>query len=371
MSHILFISHSRSTHGAETVMIQAVKACVARKARVTVVVPSIVPDEGLEKALNSIHGVQILPLPYRAAGGNMLRTHLVRLYNLGALISLVRFIEQEQVSAIYSNTCVSILGAELAHRTNTRHIWHWHESVDERFGWHFTLTKYYQRLVSYTDTLVFISQHQLDEWEKTLQLNLSKARVIYNPVKPITPKPEGNLISKQGICIGFIGHFEERKNLPLLLQTFVSLHAKEPKTRLRLCGATGKRDYTYIQHITDLHEPELTVLPQTTDVTQFYQDIDILVLPSWRETMPLVVLEAMQAGVCVLQTNRSYMTELLEGGKETLFFSPDKPEDLEQLLMLCMDEEYRRSIAKAGQKKALQIVQNQSFDDQIATLLCE
>ena len=100
MSHILFISHSRSMHGAETVMIQAVKACVARKARVTVVVPSIVPDEGLEKALNSIHGVQILPLPYRTAGGNMLRTHLVRLYNFGALRSLARFIEQEQVSAI-------------------------------------------------------------------------------------------------------------------------------------------------------------------------------------------------------------------------------------------------------------------------------
>jgi predicted MPP superfamily phosphohydrolase len=36
-----------------------------------------------------------------------------------------------------------------------------------------------------------------------------------------------------------------------------------------------------------------------------------------------------------------------------------------------MDEEFRRSIAKAGQKKALQLVQNQSFDDQIATLLCE
>jgi len=301
----------------------------------------------------------------------MLRTHIVRLYNLGAMNALVRYIKQEQVSAIYSNTCVSILGAELAHRTNTRHIWHWHESVDESFGWHGTLTKYYQRLVSYTDTLVFISQHQLDEWEKALQLNLSKARVIYNPVKPITPKPEEKQISKQGICIGFIGHFEERKNLPLLLQAFVSVYNKEPKTRLRLCGATGKRDYSYIQHITDLHEPDLTVLPRTTEVTQFYRDIDILVLPSWRETMPLVVLEAMQAGVCVLQTNRSYMTELLEGGKETLFFSPDKPEDLELLLLLCMDGEFRLSIAKAGQKKALQIVQNQSFDDQIATLLCE
>jgi len=89
--------------------------------------------------------------------------------------------------------------------------------------------------------------------------------------------------------------------------------------------------------MTDLREPVLTVLPQTHEVEKFYNNIDILVLPSWRETMPLVVFEAMQAGVCVLQTNRSGMSELLEGKKETLFFSPDREEELEQLLMNCMD----------------------------------
>ena len=87
--------------------------------------------------------------------------------------------------------------------------------------------------------------------------------------------------------------------------------------------------------------------------------------------MPLVVLEAMQAGVCVLQTNRSGMTELLEAGTETLFFSPDKPEELENELLACLDEDYRQPIAQAGQKKALQLVKNQSFDNQITRLLCE
>ena len=87
--------------------------------------------------------------------------------------------------------------------------------------------------------------------------------------------------------------------------------------------------------------------------------------------MPLVVFEAMQAGVCVLQTNRSGMSELLEGGKETLFFSPDKPEELEQLLMNCMDADYRQSIAQAGQKKVQELLKNSSFDKQIQTLLCE
>ena len=127
----------------------------------------------------------------------------------------------------------------------------------------------------------------------------------------------------------------------------------------------------YIEQMTDLREPVLTIMDQTPDVAKFYNRIDILVLPSWRETMPLVVLEAMQAGVCVLQTNQSGMAERVEAGTETLFFSPDKPRELEQLLTLCLDEDYRRSIAAAGQKKALQLVNNQAFDKEIQQLLCE
>ena len=370
MSHVLFISHARGVHGAEAVMVQAVKACAAKGARVTITVPSIVPEEGLEKAFQGIWNVQILPLPYRAGGGDLLRTRLVRLYNLRALRQLERYVEREHVTTIYSNTTISILGAELAKRTGVRHIWHWHEPVDERFGWHFTLKEYFCSLVQATDKIICISQQQKEEWSKELDMELTKAQVVYNPIKPIRFTPENRSTFRHGVCIGFIGHFEERKNLPLLMQAFVNIHDAKPEIRLLLCGARNEYDRMYVEQMTDLREPVVTIMEQTPDVAKFYNQVDILALPSWRETMPLVVLEAMQAGVCVLQTNQSGMTELLEAGTETLFFSPDRLEELEQLLMLCTDADYRRSIAKAGQEKALQLVNNQSFDQQIQKLLC-
>ena len=46
-------------------------------------------------------------------------------------------------------------------------------------------------------------------------------------------------------------------------------------------------------------------------------------------------------------------------------------EELEQLLMNCMDTGYRQSIAQAGQKKVQELLKNSSFDNQIANLLCE
>lgn len=370
MRHLLFISHARGLHGAEAVMVQAAKACAKSGARVTVLVPSIVPDEGLEKALQGVSGVQLMAMPYRAAGENALRTQLVQLYNIPTLLRLKTFVERERVDTIYSNSSITILGTALADRTGIRHVWHWHEPVDERFGWHFTMEELYRPLVEKTDTIVCISRQQKEEWERTLNLQLPNAQIIYNPIKRIVPVSSSQYAFHRGARIGFIGRFDERKNIELLVHAFEQLHESEPETSLWLCGAINEYDRWYVERMTDLREPVVNILPQTPDVAKFYSNIDILVLPSWRETMPLVVLEAMQAGVCVLQTNRSGMDELLKHDKETLFFPPDQPDILLLQLARCMDKDERQKIAQAGQEKAMQLVNNQSFDDQIQKLLC-
>jgi len=368
MSHVLFISHARGIHGAEAVMVQAVKACAAKGAFITVVVPSIVPDEGLDEVLKQIPRVIVWALPYRAAGKHAIRTLLVRAYNRYAVGLLRTYVQKEKVDVIYSNTSITILGAVLAKQTGVRHVWHWHEPVDKHFGWHPSLVGYYRSLAQDAETIVCISHQQQQEWQQTLGMTLPHAQIIYNPIKRIAvPRP----LAHEGIRVGFIGHFEQRKNLPLLVRSFEQLHAAHPNTSLWLCGAIGKKDKEYVEKMTALQSPIVEILPQTSEVTSFYRNIDILVLPSWRETMPLVVLEAMQAGVCVLQTDQSGMKELIEDGKESLFFSPYEPEALHVLLTRCMDDIYRQQIAKAGKQKALYLVNNQHFDQQIQKLLCE
>lgn len=368
MRHILFISHARGIHGAEAVMVQAAKACVSKGARVTIVVPSIVPDEGLEAALKDIQGVKTMALPYRAAGGGWLRTGIVGLYNMPTAWRLKRFIQAEQVDTIYSNTSITMLGAQLARLVHVRHVWHWHEPVDKQFGWHRSLRPLYGLWAKEADLIICISRHQLREWEHSLEMLLTNALIVYNPIKRIETQARS---AHSDVCLGFIGHFEQRKNLELLVRAFERLHQAYPNTALRLCGAIDEKDRLYVEKMTDLRAPIVEILPQTSDVGSFYNSIDMLVLPSWRETMPLVILEAMQAGVCVLQTNQSGMKELIDDGKESLFFSPDDEETLFAQLMRCMDADYRHKIAQSGQQKALKLVNNQSFDEQITRLLCE
>lgn len=369
MSHVLFISHARGVHGAEAVMVQAIKACADAGARVTVVVPSLAPDDGMEAALAGVASLRLMALPYRAAGVSRMRTACVQAYNLPSLLLLAGYVRREQVDTVCSCTSITVLGAALARLTGTRHVWHWHESVDTHFGWNPSLRTLYRRLASRATAIICISRRQQAEWEQELGATLPNAQVVYNPMKPIPPKPL-NTPAHEGVRIGFIGHFEARKNIRLLVQAFERLHSKFPDTALWLCGANSDRDRLEVERMTALHEPEITILPQTADVAAFYHQTDILVLPSWRETMPLVVPEAMQAGVCVLQTDRSGMKELIEDGKESLFFSPADPDSLYALLVRCMDAAYRSTIARAGQKRALQLITNGSFDRQIQSLLC-
>ena len=202
MSHLLFISHARGIHGAEAVMAQAIKACASAGARVTLVVPSVVPDGGMENALSGVNGLKIMALPYRAAGVNALRNALVRIYNLYALFRLAAFIKKEKIDVIYSSSSITILGAVLAKQTGVRHIWHWHEPVDKHFGWHPSMKSLYRRLAQRADTIVCISHTQQKEWEETLNLRLANARIVYNPIKPVEPVLSDKLMPHEEVKIG-------------------------------------------------------------------------------------------------------------------------------------------------------------------------
>ena len=109
MSHILFINHTRELHGAEQVLLQSLQSAHEAGHRVTVVLPSHVPDSGLDAEVRKWADA-ILYLPYRPAGDSLLRTWLVRMYNSYAWCRLVNYIRREKVQVVYSNTIVTVVG---------------------------------------------------------------------------------------------------------------------------------------------------------------------------------------------------------------------------------------------------------------------
>jgi hypothetical protein len=91
----------------------------------------------------------------------------------------------------------------------------------------------YRRLAQRADTIICISHAQQTEWEQTLGMALPNAQIVYNPIKRIETRTKE---AHEGIRLGFIGNFEERKNLPLLRPVFMNDPAYDPESDCFLCG---------------------------------------------------------------------------------------------------------------------------------------
>lgn len=80
----------------------------------------------------------------------------------------------------------------------------------------------------------------------------------------------------------------------------------------------------------------------------------LLVLPSYQETAPMVIVEAMAAGVPVVATNVGGISRQIEHGVTGLLVNPGDVEALSRaLLRLLSDDELRRSAGRAAKEAAL------------------
>ena len=78
-----------------------------------------------------------------------------------------------------------------------------------------------------------------------------------------------------------------------------------------------------------------------------------VVLPTREDNCPMVVLEAMAAGVPVMASKVGGVPDLIEPGKTGLFCDPDRPESFrEGVETLLSDRDAARQIAAAAKSEA-------------------
>lgn len=351
----LLINHSNTLHGAERVCVSTVQALISKGEHVTVVVPANQPETDFIEALPE--EVEVIKLTYKAIGNSLLRTLFVQAYNLPAIRELEHLCKEKHIDRIYANTYIIALGAQLAARTHLPLYWHIHEEPTSDFFWRPNMSSLMRKQFSQAH-LIFISKRQKTLWEQALHTSL-QGEIIYNPVRHIAVTKEPH----EGVVFGYIGNFEKRKNVPMLINCFKQLRQQHSDIRLLLWGAKETDDMPATEGI--------EVVRHNPQVEQFYRQTDVLVLPSLRETMPLVVMEAMMADVAVIQTSESGMNELFQDHKETLFFSPTAPEQLLSCMQNLLDKDKRQAIATQGKEGTLAFIENNNYQQAISTYLCK
>ena len=115
------------------------------------------------------------------------------------------------------------------------------------------------------------------------------------------------------IVVGFVGRLEEVKGVDRLIEAYRTW--ARPDTRLVIVGDGGERKQLMAQAD---GEPTIRFIGHSKAVDAWYGAMDLVVLPSRWEGLPLVPLEAMQAGAPILASACAGTSEALEGSPATL-----------------------------------------------------
>lgn len=109
---------------------------------------------------------------------------------------------------------------------------------------------------------------------------------------------------RQEFVVGHIGNFYEPKNHGYLIDVFAAFHRLCPDSRLLLAG--GGPDVDLVREKVNRLQLQDAVIfaGQRSDVERIYQALDVFVMPSLWEGLPLVLLEAQASGLPVLASDR-------------------------------------------------------------------
>ena len=145
----------------------------------------------------------------------------------------------------------------------------------------------------------------------------------------------------QGVwTLGIVALFRPRKGLEVLLDALAAARAAGLPVRLRAIGGFETAEYEAQIRL----DVERLNLAEAIDWTGFTRDVpaelgrlDLMVLPSlFGEGLPMVVLEAMAAGVPVIATRVEGVPEAIRDGVDGLIVAPGDAGALSEVIGLCV-----------------------------------
>ncbi len=227
---------------------------------------------------------------------------------------------------------------------------------------HFAPTRLERWLLAPVQHAVFVSRDTRDA--SPLPFSRKRSEVLYDGVVlPLAPTDRGKARSHyhlphDAFVIGMAGRFNPQKDHETLVQAAHLLAGRHSHIRILLVGdhlAPGARDcmaqIEAAMHLTGTR-PLFHFAGLETQMERFYAAIDVKVLATHFEGLPLVLLEAMAAGKPVVASCVSGIPEVVEDGKTGLLVPPRRPAALAAALGELVDRpDLAHRLGQAGRAR--------------------
>lgn len=155
------------------------------------------------------------------------------------------------------------------------------------------------------------------------------------------------------VRVGFMGGSDPyRKGIADLISAIPLVVRDCPNVRFVLAG--GPNVQKMAELCISLRLDHLVIFPGwISNVADFYQHIDLLVLPSYNEGLPYVIIEAMAAGLPVVASDVGGIPEVVQHGENGYLIKPGDISSLAHWIVeLSRSSSLRRSIALVNARKA-------------------
>ena len=152
----------------------------------------------------------------------------------------------------------------------------------------------------------------------------------------------------------FVGRLAGVKGVPLLLEALAALAPAHPALRLRLIGDGPDRAALEARAIRLglADRVEFLGYRSQSEVADALAGAQIFVLPSFAEGVPVVLMEAMAAGLPVITTQIAGIPELVDSGISGLLVPPGEAAPLARALdTLLTDPARRHAMGQAGRAR--------------------
>ncbi len=287
-----------------------------------------------------------------------------------SIISLVKYMKEKRFHIVHTHTgkggFVGRFSAWIAGIPIILHTIHGFSFYKGQSWITFRLAKLAERVCGWiSDRIFFQNREDFQEVRRTKLLNPRKIRYIGNGINIDYILEEADSGRKRNVkselqldkdtpLIGFFARLEPIKRHSFFLHAFTSVVRKIPNAVCLIAGEGPLHDRLreLTQHLSI--ERNVRFLGFRDDAKQLISACDIIVLPSFREGVPRILLEAMVNEKPVVATDVRGNREVVDNYRNGILIHPYDADSLSRVLSdLLKDGIMREKMGKEGKKKIL------------------
>jgi len=286
-------------------------------------------------------------------------------------------IRAHQIELVYSNTAAVLIGVWVARKNRLKHFWHIHEIIEQPkllhqfLGW---------QMRKGADKLIVVSDAVAKCWESHLSDKKNLIR-IYNGIEPIIQPVTINYrkqfnVPDDAIVLGLAGRIHVIKGQPYFLEIAKALKKTNNFSNLHFFIAGDPypgQEYLLDQMFALIRDYKLEAsvhyLGQVDEMSNFYAATDLLVVSSIQpDSLPTVILEAMQYGIPVAATAQGGALEMVKDNETGIFIPLDNAAVAAEKINTILPANIRQQMGTAGKERVATYFSEAAFEKNILTV---